>query len=262
VSNAGVPGPRRLLQSNHWRLRFVATPLEKPVTEDSQPLLGVGIYTVPEAARITKIQPARIRRWLAGYHFKSKDQVRVSPPVLRHQLPEAEGSLALSFRDLVEVRFIDAFRSYGVGWKTLRLAAERASEILQDPHPFSTKRFKTDGRRIFAEIVSDTGEELLLDLVKSQYGFRQVIGPYLYEGLEFGDPEGVVRWYPLARSRRIVIDPSISFGQPVVTPEAVPTSILARGVQVEKSVDRVARWYMVDPKAVRDAVEFEEQLAA
>jgi uncharacterized protein (DUF433 family) len=207
------------------------------MTDSRQPLLGVGIYTVPEAARIARVRPARIRRWLKGHDY-------------------------LDFRDLIEVRFVDAFRSHGVSWKTLRLAAERASEILQDPHPFSTRRFKTDGRKIFAELVSETGEELLLDLVKSQYGFRQIIGPYLYEGLEFDDSKGAVRWYPLPGSRRVVIDPAVSFGQPIVHPEAVPTAILAKATRVEQSVDRVARWYEVDPQAVQDAVEYEELLAA
>ncbi len=207
------------------------------MTESRQPLLGVGIYTVPEAARIARVRPARIRRWLKGHDY-------------------------LDFRDLIEVRFVDAFRSHGVSWKTLRLAAERASEILQDPHPFSTQRFKTDGRKIFAELISETGEELLLDLVKSQYGFRQIIGPYLYEGLEFDDSKGAVRWYPLPGSHKVIIDPAVSFGQPIVQPEAVPTAILAKAAQVERSIERVARWYEVDPQAVQDAVEYEELLAA
>ena len=224
------------------------------MTGNRQTLLGVGIYTVPEAARITKVRPARIRRWLRGYER--------SPRVWAPELPEVEGVLALGFRDLIEVRFVDAFRNHGVSWKTLRLAAERAAEILKDTHPFSTRRFKTDGRKIFAELVSETGEELLLDLVKSQYGFRQVLGPYLYEGLEFDDSKGAVRWYPLSGSRRVVIDPAVSFGQPIVHPEAVPTAILAKAVQVEESLERVARWYEVDPRAVQDAVEYEELLAA
>jgi uncharacterized protein (DUF433 family) len=228
---------------------------EETMPHRSQSLLGVGIYTVPEAARLTQVAPSRIRRWLSG----GRDG---SAAIWRHDLPRIDGSLALSFRDLIEVRFVDAFRRHGVSWPVLRRAAERAAEILKDSHPFSTKRFKTDGRRIFAEIVSETGEELLLDLVKSQYGFRQVLGPYLYEGLEFSDADSVLRWFPLPGSHRVVLDPAVSFGQPIVDPEAVPTSILARAVQVEGSVDRVARWYMVDTKAVRDAVRYEEQLAA
>ncbi|HYO13020.1 MAG TPA: DUF433 domain-containing protein [Thermoanaerobaculia bacterium] len=222
---------------------------ESATNPAGQSLLGVGIYTVPEAARLTRVKPARIRRWL------SEDQARTSLPVI-------EGSPALSFRDLIEVRFVDSFRSHGVGWKVIRLAAERAAELLQDPHPFSTKRFRTDGSRIFAEIMANTGEELLLDLVQSQYGFTQILSPYLYEGLEFSDSDGAIRWFPLAGSRRVVIDPTIAFGQPVVHPEAVPTGILAKAVQVEGSVGRVARWYMVDPQSVRDAVEYEERLAA
>lgn len=232
------------------------------MTGEGHHLLGVGIYTVPEAARLSRVPARRIRRWLTGYDFKSRDQRRTSAPVWSRDLPLREGSLALSFRDLIEVRFVNAFRDSGVSWKVLREASERAAEILHDTHPFSTKRFKTDGRRIFAEFVADTGQEVLLDLVKSQYAFKQVIAPYLYQGLEFGASESVRRWHPLLRNRRVVIDPAISFGQPVANPESVPTAILAKAVQVEKSVERVARWYMVEPRTVRAAVLFEEQLAA
>jgi hypothetical protein len=43
----------------------------------------------------------------------------------------------------------------------------------------------------------------------------------------------------------------------------VPTSILAKAVKAEEgSIDAVARWYMVHPKAVKDAVELENRLAS
>jgi len=227
-------------------------------------LLGIGVYTVPEAARLTGVSAPRIRRWLTGYTFTSRATQRSSAPVWQRQVVSSSGELVLSFRDLLEVRFVDAFRRHGVRWKVIRLAAERAAEIIEDSHPFSTRRFKTDGRSIFADIVQETGEESLLDLARSQYELKAIVEPFLFEGLEFSEISGApVRWWPLGLDRRVVIDPERSFGQPIVTPESVPTSILAKAVKAEEgSIDSVARWYLVHPKAVKDAVELETRLAA
>jgi len=88
-----------------------------------------------------------------------------------------------------------------------------------------------------------------------------MLQPYLYIGLEF-QADQLVRWWPLGMRRRVVIDPRRAFGQPIVAKEGVPTAILAGAVQLEQSVAEVADWYEVDPRSVRDAVEFEEKLAA
>jgi uncharacterized protein (DUF433 family) len=232
------------------------------MTESQQSLLGLGVYSVPEASRLTGVSAARIRRWLTGYTFKAQQGVHASPPLWERQIISEE-SVALSFRDLLEVRFVNAFRKHGVPWKTILIAAECAAEIIQDSHPFSTKKFKTDGRSIFADIIQDTGEDSLLDLAKSQYEFKQVIEPFLFEGLEFADL-GIqpIRWWPLAHSRRVVIDPERSFGRPIISPESVPTEVLARAFGAEGSIVAVARWFMVDPRAVEDAVNFEAKLAS
>jgi uncharacterized protein (DUF433 family) len=224
-------------------------------------LLGLGVYSVPEAARLTGVSSRRIRRWVQGYSYVEGGTAHTSAPLWRRQIA-SEDSLILSFRDLLEVRFVDAFRRHGVSWKAIRVAAECAAEIVQDAYPFSTRRFKTDGRSIFAEILQETGDESLLDLVKSQYEFKSIVEPFLFDGLEFSalgiEP---VRWWPLGMGRRVVIDPERSFGQPIVDPESVPTRVLALAFKAEKSIQSVARWYEVDPRSVEDAMEFEAQHA-
>ncbi len=234
------------------------------MAQRKQSLLGVGVYTVPEASRLTGVTSPRIRRWLTGYTFKSGEAVHSSSPLWQRQIPSTSEELVLSFRDLLEVRFVNAFRRHGVSWKVIRRAAEHAAVIVQDSHPFSTRRFKTDGRSIFATIVQETGEESLLNLAKSQYEFKNIVEPFLFEGLEFSEISGApVRWWPLGRDRRVVIDPDRLFGQPIITPGSVPTAILASAVKAEDgSIDAVARWYLVDVNAVKDAVEFEDKLAA
>ena len=81
-------------------------------------LLNTGLYSVPEAARLTRISVGKIRRWLKGYNFKSGDSIHHSDAVWQGELQPVENKLALSFRDLQELRFVDAFVGAGVSWRT------------------------------------------------------------------------------------------------------------------------------------------------
>jgi uncharacterized protein (DUF433 family) len=160
----------------------------------------------------------------------------------------------------VEVQFVQAFLQHGVKWKALRKAAEIAAEIIRSSHPFSTKRFKTDGQTIFLEIAEESHEPSLLDLVQRQYTIHDIVEPFLFESLEFGSAGGAERWHPLWPNRRVVVDPHISFGQPTV--EGIPTYIVAGAAKVEDSTRRTAAIYDIEPASVEAAVELENRLAA
>lgn len=224
--------------------------------------IGGGIYSVPEAARFTGVHPRTIRRWIRGYDYRVREELRHSPEVLAADLPQIEGVIALSFRDLIEVRFVDAFRRHGVSWKVLRKAHDEGARVLETTHPFSTRAFRTDGRTIFAEIAQTEEDSKLLDLISGQFAMKKVLEPYLYRGLEISDRDVVVRWWPLERRGRVVLDPERSFGQPIVSREGVPTRVLYQAFQAEESVENVARWFEVSEASVAAAIAFEDQLAA
>lgn len=223
----------------------------------ANPLLGVGIYSVAQASRLTAVSAGRIRRWLQGYRFVSGGAAHESPPVWQPQLPVIDGSLALSFRDLIEIRFVDAFLRHGVTWKTLRRAAEKARLLSGSPHPFSTRQFRTDGRAIFARIRNETGEAALLDVARDQRVFASIIRPYL-KHVDFAK-EDPIRWWPLGRSKHVVLDPTRSFGQPITADSGVPTVVLAEAYRANGSIGDVARWYEVSAASVRHAIEFEKR---
>jgi len=86
-------------------------------------------------------------------------------------LGEIGGAPVLDFADLMEVRFLSVFRDCKIGWPTIRLAAIKARELLGTSHPFSSHRFRTDGRNILAEIVDETGDRHLLNLLSDQWEF-------------------------------------------------------------------------------------------
>ena len=220
-------------------------------------LLGQGIYSLAEATRLTKVSTWRIRRWLRGYRFRTGGVEHSSPAVWAPGLPELDGKLALSFLDLIDVRFVDAFLRAGVSWPTLRRSVCIARERMGSSHPFSTERFRTDGHSLFVYI-QEHGEESLIELVRSQQYFKSIISP-CFKDIEFVDDEPS-RWWPLGRRRMVVVDPQRNFGQPIISGTGIPTAILARAAKASASVEAVAQWYEIDARAVRNAVEFQDWL--
>jgi uncharacterized protein (DUF433 family) len=230
------------------------------MTDSAHRLLGAGIYTISEASRLTRVSTQRIRRWLLGYHFRYAGALHESPAVVAPELPLLDGTLALSFLDLQEVRFVDAFLSRGVSWKTLRITSERGQDLVHHSHPFSSGRFWTDGRNLLLEIAEQAHDSALLDVARNQLELRRIVQPFLLR-LDFAKDQAI-RWWPMGRKKHIVVDPLRSFGQPIVSKEGVPTAVLARAFHVEQSIASVARWFEVSRRAVKQATEFESKLAA
>ncbi len=221
--------------------------------------LESGVYTIPGASRLTGISESRIRRWLQGYSYRKDGKRHDVPPVWEGSLPECAGRLAVSFRDLVEMRFLDAFLDLGVSWQKIRHAQAQAREQFGLTHPFCTNRFRSDGGHLVLEMMESTGRANVVDLESQQQLFAETTAP-LREELEFDDGEGVVRWWPLGRSRRVVLDPLRSFGRPVTADEGIPTSVLQAAALQGYDHTEIAGWYETSVEAVLDACRFEEGL--
>lgn len=221
-------------------------------------LLNAGLYSVPEAARLTRVSVGKIRRWLRGYDFKSGASVRHSDAVWQGELHPIENKLALSFRDLLELRFVDAFIRAGVSWRTMRRAHAKAQTKLKSTHPFCSNRIFTDGRSILLRQGEEDRDQALINLATDQAEFSRIVEPFRKE-LEFSGSD--VIWWPLGKQRQIIVDPRRNFGQPTVARSGVPSQVLARSVKANRSHELVAKWYEVQPDEIRDAVEYEESLA-
>jgi len=240
--------------------------------------IGRGVYTAAEASRLTGISRGRIRRWIEGYTYVRRGNVRTSAPVLSRgpdAFPDAE-SMTISFRDLIEIMCVSGFLEAGVRWPRLRKAYEKAGEILGIDHPFATRRFLTDGYSVLLKV----DDRFLLDLVSDQFSLFEMLRPYLKtDGLDFAD-EFAARWWPMGKRTPVFIDGRLSFGQPVVT-QGVPTLVLynaylaerrsrtgtttsdsTRQIIDQKTLAYVANWYAIASRSVRAAVEYETRLAA
>lgn len=236
--------------------------MESPAvrTVDVGAALGTGFYTVPEAARLIHVPARTINRWLGGYAYGPKDARVKLPPLWHPELPRAGTHLELGFRDLIELRFVAAFLAAGLDLRTVRNCLDRARDAVADDRPFSTRRFRTDGRTIFLESLRRSGDSEMLDLKRHQFVFKTVV-ERAFRDLDIED-EAVARWRPYDGKASIVIDPARAFGQPLAAESGVPTVALADAVEAEGSVERVAFLYEVAPSVVRDAVRFEASLRA
>lgn len=254
-----MPGPLNALSDLPFGL--LRAYFEAALTAVTTPLLQTGIYTVAEASRLTRVSPSRIRRWLRGYEFKVKHGRHRSPAVWKTQLQPIDHALALGFLDLLEVKAIDAFIEAGVSWKTLRQVHEQAMNWVRHSHPFCTSRFATDGHTIFLELREKNDEVTLWDMRAVQRVFDKIIRPFL-RNVEFDVAKVPRRWWPRGKDKLVALDPRRSFGQPIIYREGIPTHVLARSVRANESVEEVARWFEINSVSVREAVEFEEELAA
>src|SRR5262249_17622696 len=156
------------------------------------------------------------------------------PPLWTPQLPRNGNRIELGFRDLIELRFVQSFLDAGLGLLTIRNCLGHAREAVNDDRPFSTRRFRTDGRTIFLESAKQAGAFEVLDLKNRQYELKQLIErSFKYLDLE---ADAVVRWRPLRGRQSVVIDPARSFGQPIAAKSGVPTRTLADALQAEGSL--------------------------
>jgi hypothetical protein len=176
-------------------------------------VLGRGVYATSEALQLVNFQRLTdedhktigiqtITRWLCGYDYEIGRETRHLNPLWRPDYSEdnADKLIELSFRDLIELRFVKTFRDQGLSPQTIRVCFARAVQAVQDERPFSTRRFRTDGKTIFLEITGGVREGELLDLKRRQTAFRRIVAPSLRD-LEF-DAQVVARWFPLGASRR------------------------------------------------------------
>jgi uncharacterized protein (DUF433 family) len=221
---------------------------------------GIGAYSLAEAGRLLCVSPTTIRRWLFGYGYDRDGARTEQKPLWRPQYGADQDEPLLGFRDLLEARIVRGFRQRHIGLPTIRACLDFARDLVEDDHPFSTRRFKSDGRRLFLE----SGDGRMIDLKVRQHVFKRIVEPSFVD-LDF-DSEAASRWWLLPRKRTIVLDRARSFGQPIVAEHGISTARLAQAFEAEGSINRVAQLYELKPPLVCDALTVErrrtEKLAA
>lgn len=212
--------------------------------------LGVGLYSLADAARLTGANAETIRRWT--------DE---SNGIVPRQFASER---VLTFEELMEIHFIHLFRSEGVSFQTIRKASEAAAAKFHTRYPFTFKRFDTDGNTVFATLIKQRPQDVMVeDLQHGQYVFQSIMRPF-FRKLEFpADSEHVSRFWPRTKKGRVVLDPKRKFGKPIDAETGVSTSAIYEAVTAGggQKPEVVAQWLSIPLAAVKAAVDFEHSLA-
>ena len=229
----------------------------------------LGVYSLPEAEKLTGVSARKLKRWLFGYSYSvnSADEPaeHSSPPLWQGQYkPDDFHECVVGFRDLLEARVVGEFVKAGVPLIVVRSCLEYAREQFGIEYPFTTHQFLTDGKTIYREALKRNAEDpALLNLKSRQYAFDAVIRPSLYAGIEY---TGRVarRWFPEhSKKKSVVLDPTVAFGKPHIVDLGVPTdAIYSTYLAEEKNAARTAQLFEISKRQVDSAVKFEERLAA
>ena len=213
---------------------------------DLEVILNRPTYTIADAARWAKTHPQNARRWIAGYAHHGD---RWSPAVTTWTGSEA----FLSFEDLVEVAVVAAIRRAGISMPKIRLATDYATAELRVDRPLVALKFKSDGRDLF---ISDLA-------VRHGYTnmtrFGQIAMPIIEAVLRDVDYEAelATRWWPVGRNGRIVVDPRVNFGRPILAGVGVRTETILDRWTGGDTIPELAEEFAAPPDLIEQALRFE-----
>ena len=205
-------------------------------------------YSPAEAAQYLRLPRATLKSWV---HGRSDRNGHRAEPVI--ELP-GRGHL-LSFQNLVEAHVLGAIRrQHGVSLQRVRKALRFVERRLHLAHPLITAKFQTDGVDLF---VDELGK-----LINASSDGQTEIAEALRASLARveHDQDGLAaRLFPFVRGedrepKVIVVDPTVSFGRPVVAATGVPVSIIVGRYRAGEDVSAIAEDYGISQAQTRDAI--------
>jgi uncharacterized protein (DUF433 family) len=222
-------------------------------------VLGRRVLSVREAARQLRMPPTTLIHWLEG----GERQGRRYDPVLR---VEPTGSRDMTWGEMVEARYLRAYRQKSVPMQQLRPFISRLRDEFGVPYPLAHFRpFIGDGRRLLLEVQESVKLPGTLSAVYEVKSGQIILDPRAAEFLdrvefaEDGD-RSAERIYPAGRESPVVMDPRISSASPAV--HGIRTEILAELADADVPVEDIAADFGLPLSVVKAAVAYEWSYAA
>jgi DNA-binding transcriptional MerR regulator len=137
-------------------------------------ILGHGVYGLPEAAKLTRLNAHRVREW-----FRERPRNEPRRPVFRSDYRPVGGDRAISFHDLIELKIAGQLRDQGVSLQSLRKVHSQLQSELNTRHPFCRKEVLTDGKRVFTLGLDAENQAEMVEVLTHQKVFAEILLPFL-----------------------------------------------------------------------------------
>lgn len=210
-------------------------------------------YSVAEAAHYLGIPVSTVRYWAAG-------RPGVSKPLIESA---ALHPIALSFLNLVELHVLGAIRrEYEVSLPKVRMAVQYLKKQYRSSNPLWSHQLAKDGLDLFIEQYGR-----LINISRAgQLAMREVLVTSL-KRIERDNSGIPIKLYPFTRSdihdapKLVVIDPRLSFGQPVIAGTGLATEVIAERYKAGESMDDLAKDYGREKAEIEEAIRCELEAA-
>jgi uncharacterized protein (DUF433 family) len=218
----------------------------------NKPMLGYGIYTIPDVSRILRLPQNKVRKWL--YEYWNNRFAHNS--VAKYSWGEGR-DLSVSFFALIEFYTFYQLREHGVSAQKIQIAHESISKMLQTNYPFATSKILTDGNSVLFS--PDVNSILNADRTL-QYNLKEIIEQFCLK-IEFNSDLLAQKYFPDGRDSSVVIDPHHQFGQPIINSTNIPIKTLFNYFKGGEKIGFICSLYDLSDKQVKDALRFYSEAA-
>lgn len=219
---------------------------------NKKPSLGIGLYSIPDVARILNLETPFVRRWLNEYwgnRFKAGKKSFSSWGTGRDK--------SIHFYTLIEFYVFYQLRKQGLSAQSIAKSHEIIADELKTPFPFANLTMLTDGRKILYAIDHDT----IINADKTkQIAFSAIIKEFCHQ-IDFGKDHIALRYWPLGKDKNIVVDPHHQLGQPVIKNTNLLAETLYRMNAAGEKISFLASLYDVSENDVKASIDFFKKAA-
>jgi len=213
-------------------------------------LLNRAIYSYADVDRLNGLTPGTGRRWLEGYERGGV----FYEPVLRESATEDN---LVTWGEMVEARLLAEFRDHHVSLQRLRPAVLLLRrEFGQYPVAHARPFLEVAGRELVRKVQDEVSlaRQLQFVVVRNNQTMLDIKAERFTDSVTYDDGIAIA-FRPSARTPRVAIDPTRSFGQPSV--RGVKTEVLAEDYRAGESLGSLADLYDLTIEQVEQAIRFE-----
>jgi uncharacterized protein (DUF433 family) len=220
------------------------------------PRIARAIFTLRETAAYLDVPKSTVHWW-------------ARPPGAKHSLitcfPPHGRQATVPFIGFAEAFVLSSFRRAGVPLQRIRPAVEVLEKEIGVDHALASKRLYTDGAEVLFDYAEKHGEREVRDLVvvrTQQRQFSGVVEGYLKRIQYGGDGWADSVQLPTYGNAKVVVDPKVAFGLPLVVHGGARVEDLVDRFQAGDSVADIAADFSVPPDEVEDVIRLATRMAA
>lgn len=216
----------------------------------TKPLLGKGIYTVPDIAMILGIPYSKVNRWINSFWND-----RFAASYGETYTWKVDLTKAVNFHTLIELNTFYQLSLAGVSSREILKVHEFLSLQFNTAYPFARKdvipHLRSDGKKVLFE----QNDESIYS-IDSTRQFKLGIIKDFFKNLDFGSNSLATKLWPLGKSKSIVCDPLHQFGQPVIDGTNIIAEVIFELYKSGEPTWFISDLYTIDESKVIDAISF------